>query len=243
VPVLLPPADVPAHPASCWPAHCFCEAPRTGPGAGPLLQPANALSNLAFVGVALLVLARSRTGGDRLYALAVLLVGAASFAFHATLTFATQTADVLGMYLVVTWFVLAILARRAAWSTGRVAGLYVLANSALLGGLVLLPELRRYVFATLVLATVALATPAERRALVPALLVLFASFVIWTLDLVRWWCAPDSLLQGHAVWHIGSAVATWLAWARFCAFNGSESLIHDQRVRVVETRRSTGQSR
>ncbi|MBY0489193.1 MAG: ceramidase [Gemmatimonadaceae bacterium] len=217
MPDLLPPAGVPVSPASCWPDHCFCEAPRTAPDAGPLLQPSNALSNLAFVGVALLVLARSRGGGDRLYALAVLLVGAASFAFHATLTFATQTADVLGMYLVVTWFVLAILARRFAWRSGRVAVLYVLANSVLLSGLVLVPELRRYVFAALVMCTVLLATPSERRALVPALLVLGASFVIWTLDLLRWWCTPDSLLQGHALWHIGSAVAAWLAWARFSA--------------------------
>lgn len=204
-----------ARPASCWPDHCFCEAPRTAPGDGWLRQPANAVSNVGFLLAALLVWRQARNASDRAYAVAVLAVGGASFAFHATLTFATQTADVLGMYLVATWFLLAIVARRRAWPAARVAAWYLATNAALLSGLVWLPALRRYVFAALVLSTVLVASPRERQALVPALLVLGVSFLVWTADLLRWWCTPDSLLQGHALWHLGSALAAWLAWSRF----------------------------
>jgi hypothetical protein len=33
------------------------------------------------------------------------------------------------------------------------------------------------------------------------------AFVIWILDRERVLCAPESLLQGHAVWHILGAIA------------------------------------
>lgn len=190
-----------------------------------MLQPANAVSNVGFAVAALLVWQRARTASDRAYAAAVLVVGLASFAFHATLTFATQTADVLGMYLVATWFLLAIVARRRAWPAARVATLYLATNAMLLSGLVWLPAIRRYVFAALVLGIVLAASPRERRALVPALLVLGLSFAVWTADLLRWWCTPDSPLQGHALWHLGSALAAWLAWSRL-----SQTSADEQRV-------------
>jgi hypothetical protein len=220
VPAVAPP---PARPATCWPDHCFCEAPRLADGAGPLLQPANALSSLGFAVVAAMVMRRARGAADCGYASALLVVGAASFAYHATLTFATQTADVLGMYLLATWFLVATVARRRGWPSARAALVYGASNLLLLAGLILVPDARRYVFAALILTTVLTATPRERRALVPALVALGASFAIWTFDLLHWWCTPDSLLQGHALWHVGSVVAAWLAWERFAAASDRET--------------------
>lgn len=195
--------------ATCQPDHCFCEAQQ----AGWPRQPANALSSLTFLLVAAAVWRRGRFAADRVFVLAALFVGLGSLAFHATLTFATQTADVLGMYLVVTWLLLWIVADRRRWSGRTVAGGYALGNALLLAGLIAWPTMRREVFAGLVLATVSLASPPQRRALLPALAVFAVSFGVWTLDLLRWWCTPDSLIQGHALWHLGSAIAMWLAWS------------------------------
>jgi len=38
------------------------------------------------------------------------------------------------------------------------------------------------------------------------------AFVIWVLDLKRIVCAPESLRQGHAAWHLLGAVASVLLW-------------------------------
>jgi hypothetical protein len=48
--------------------------------------------------------------------------------------------------------------------------------------------------------------------LVLAAAVQAVAFGIWTLDLTRTVCAPHSLVQGHALWHVLGAVATALLW-------------------------------
>ena len=38
------------------------------------------------------------------------------------------------------------------------------------------------------------------------------AFTIWNLDQRGQLCSPDSLWQGHAVWHLLGAVALWFAF-------------------------------
>jgi len=38
------------------------------------------------------------------------------------------------------------------------------------------------------------------------------SFACWILDRQDIWCAPDSFLQGHAVWHILNALSIFLLY-------------------------------
>jgi hypothetical protein len=40
-----------------------------------------------------------------------------------------------------------------------------------------------------------------------AALTLIAAFVLWVLDLTKILCAPNSWLQGHALWHVLGALA------------------------------------
>jgi len=133
------------------PDSCFCEAVRDA----LVRQPANTWSNLGFcrAGVVMAVeLWRRRDGcGVRpveaaTFALAVFLVGATSFFYHASLTFIGQTMDVQSMYLLA---LLAFAVNVDALRPGaprRFGVLYVSLNVALGVLLVTVPVLRRYAF-------------------------------------------------------------------------------------------------
>jgi hypothetical protein len=225
-------------PATCLPVDCFCEAVRDQ----LVRQPVNALSGLSFVGVGLLALSRRRRKQDRapsvpggeglaenLFAIAAVVVGAGTVLYHASLTFVGQTLDVFGMYLLVTMIGLSILTRRWSLSGGTTAALGVGINTLLLVLLIAAPEYRRIVFAGLVVLVIALESglnrPGERRGrhvfwLAAAFLA--GGFVVWLIDYARVACSPTSWLQGHAVWHLCGAVATWFT-LRYYAGYGERS--------------------
>lgn len=49
-------------------------------------------------------------------------------------------------------------------------------------------------------------------ALLGAAAVQGVAFFIWTMDTTHTWCAPESLVQGHAAWHLLGGVASYLLW-------------------------------
>jgi hypothetical protein len=214
-------------PATCMPDACFCEAIRDQ----LVRQPANTLSSLAFVPLALLAfgVARRQQGAGanllqvhavlpRLYGAALALIGLGSAFYHASLTFAGQTADVLGMYLIASFMAVYAAARLYDLSARTTAVIYLAGNAALLLLLVEAPELRRYLFGLVVVAALALELRARRRAAVrpdgrwlgAGLVALAVGFAIWTVDITGIACAPTSLLQGHAAWHVLTAASAGL---------------------------------
>jgi hypothetical protein len=217
-------------PASCLTIGCFCEAQR----AGIVRQPVNAYSNLAFVLVGLLILRaawlessaepinpmRKSRFYPLVYATAVMLIGLGSLFFHASLTFVGQWFDVMGMYMQITFVLLYSLARWRGLS-GRGFALAYLSFSILLGvGLVMVPQFRREIFAALVLAGLTCEfvylfqrRPTIRKGYLWAALASFGiAYFIWYLDNSGIWCSPLSWLQGHALWHILSAIAAGLIY-------------------------------
>jgi hypothetical protein len=216
--------------ATCWPDHCFCERIRDG----AIRQPANTWSSLAFVVVALMVVARARadrapgagapanamTAGAAwpfAYATALTVTGVGSAFFHASLTFVGQFVDVLGMYFIGTFILLYNVARLRPVATAAALGAYGATNAVLAALLIEAPGLRRYLFAALLAASVALeyAVRAQRpsrfdgRYFGRALALIAIAFTIWVLDITGGACDPQSLLQGHAIWHLLGAAATW----------------------------------
>ena len=218
--------------ATCMPGHCFCE--HVAPGL--VRQPANAVSSLAFVAVGSWVLWRAardrRNGADTrtlthqpvysaLFGAACLLIGVGSAFFHASLTFAGQFVDVFGMYLIATVILLYGLGRGRGISAGRAALGYVGLNAVLALCLYFLPGTRRYLFAVLILIAIWTEVAARRRSASTMAVrwfrwaagALAVGFAIWILDITRAVCRPESLLQGHAVWHLlgaGSAACIYL---------------------------------
>jgi Ceramidase len=215
--------------ATCMPDACFCEA--IGPGF--IRQPIGTWSNLAFVLVGLLILedalrpasTRSNLLAQRraygiVYAVAVMLIGLGSWFYHASLTFVGQWFDVMGMYLLGTFMVLYNVARLRPLSNRAFAVSYVVFTIALGFSLIVVPELRRYLFGILLVVTIVLEVVIRRRRTTPirtgyfiaALSIYALAQIIWALDLNHIVCDPGSVLQGHAVWHVLTALSAGLLY-------------------------------
>jgi hypothetical protein len=212
--------------ATCTETRCFCEMPRTG---ALLLQPANSISSFgfAFVGFLMILLARSRDWisafpplSASVLGVAAIIVGIGSVLLHATLTLWGQFFDVLGMYLVSGFFLVSALAKWRRIPDRRAMIYYGLLCAALVAILYALPEVRRWLFAVVLLAVIILelvfARPLRPQVrtgyYVAGLVANIVAFTIWNLDQRGQLCAPESLLQGHAVWHLLGAVALWFAF-------------------------------
>lgn len=213
-------------PATCTATRCFCEMPRTE---NLILQPANSWSSLGYVvaGFLMILMAHRR---DWLSAfpplaattlgVAAIFVGLGSVLLHATLTLWGQFFDVLGMYLVSGFFLISALAKWRRIPDRHAAVCYAILCAALVAILYTLPEVRRWLFAVVLLAAIilelGLARPLRwqvRTGYYFAGLVANAiAFMIWIFDQNGQLCAPDSLLQGHAIWHLLGALALWFAF-------------------------------
>jgi hypothetical protein len=220
-------------PATCFPGACFCEAIRRG----TVRQPANTWSSLAFVLVGFMVLTQStedrrtlrgthpnplvsRRSFQLIYVAALMLVGFGSAFYHASLTFVGQFFDVFGMYLLATFMLVYNVNRLRPLSDRAAVALYATSNLVLATLLVAGPAHRRYLFAALLLVALALehvvrsksATRMDRSLIVGAVAALGIAFGIWVLDITHTVCRPESLLQGHALWHLGGALSAWLIY-------------------------------
>jgi len=213
-------------PATCTETRCFCEMPRTG---ALLLQPTNSISSFGYVfaGLLMILQARSRDWQSAFPPLAAgvlgtgaIIVGIGSVLLHATLTLWGQFFDVLGMYLIGGFFLVSALAKWRHIPDRRAMVYYALLCAVLVAILYALPEVRRWLFAVVLLAAIILelvfARPRRSQVrtgyYVAGLIANIVAFTIWNLDQNGQLCAPDSLLQGHAVWHLLGAAALWFAF-------------------------------
>lgn len=212
--------------ASCTATRCFCECPRSG---SLILQPANSWSSYgyAFAGFLMILQAqgtgwksRFRSEAATAFGLTAIFVGLGSVLLHATLTLWGQFFDVMGMYLVGGFMLVSAVSR---WR-GLPPRLAILLYLVLVSGLVLLlyqvPDVRRWLFAVVLVAAIVVelgfARPKRARVRVGYYFAGIATktlaFMIWNLDQHGTLCTPGSLFQGHAVWHLLGATSLWLTF-------------------------------
>jgi hypothetical protein len=211
----------------------FCEAARDG----SVKQPANAFSNLGFVVAGLLVALRAgrrdrlgevlprQPGLATAYACVVVLLGPASAAMHATQAERGGALDLLSMYLVAAFSAAYAVMRWVGQGPLFFAQLFAIlvAGCELVGlydGRVPVVEHPGNVaFAALLLSAVVIEVRLWWRAAgglrtdlrwgAGALGAILVAFAIWNVT-KQAWCDPDSLLQGHAAWHLLCALAAYL---------------------------------
>lgn len=175
---------------------------------GFLGQPVNAVTTLALVGAGLWVARRPRL---RWVGLALVATGIGSFLFHGPMPTGSEWAHDVTL----AWLILTIGGLGWIWERWtRVPGLVVL--GALFA---LAPAIADPVAMGLTVVAGALLLIRDRSSATMAPLALLAAVAI-TGNLGATGgplCVPESLLQAHGLWHIGSAVAVawWAAgWRR-----------------------------
>ncbi|MGH6617297.1 ceramidase domain-containing protein [Sphingomonas sp.] len=215
--------------ATCTATRCFCETPRIG---ALIEQPANSWSSYGyvFIGFLMIVLARGKgwqsampPAAAIIFGITAIFVGLGSVLMHATLTLWGQFFDVLGMYLVGSFMLISALSRWLRIPDRTAIVIYVLLCSALVVMLIAVPEMRRWLFAVLLIVAiiVELAFARPKRPAVQAgfyfggIVTKAVAFTIWNLDQHGAVCSPQSLWQGHAAWHLLGAAALWLT---FCYY-------------------------
>jgi Ceramidase len=213
-------------PATCIATRCFCELPRDG---SLIVQPANSWSSYgyAFAGFLMILLARGanwRTGfhpaAAIVFGATAIFVGLGSVLLHATLTLWGQFFDVTGMYLTSGFMVVSAIACWRGLTARQSAMLYGVIVGLLLVVLYAVPEVRRWLFAVVLIAAILLEMVFARplrpgvklRFYVIGIMVKAVAFAIWNLDQHGLVCVPDSLFQGHAVWHLLGATALWFTF-------------------------------
>lgn len=209
---------------------CYCEA--IGPGMAA--QPSNAWSNAGFVAIGLFVLAdaRRRAGAGRmardpraawLYGAVAIFLGIGSFAFHGSMRAWGGYIDVLSMHAFIAFVLAYDLDRVHRWSWGRFVTWFasLLAVFAILIAVVP-PEHGKILFAGFVVLTLLVEAAVSYPALRPwsrvqldprrmpwfwtGLGLFVVANIVWNLSRTGgMWCDPESLLQGHALWHLLTA--------------------------------------
>ena len=216
------PADVWADwaPATCLATGCFCESASAH---SPIRQTANTFSSLAFVFSGALVMTRPKITSrmPHVYSvvmgLSIITIGVGSAFYHASLTFIGQFFDVFGMFLLAAFML--VYSWERIWNLRRTTGLglYLALNIFLSWLQVAIPYTRRYAFAIVLIVALLFEfyfrlkakPPIEVRWLRLGIGLLSVAYVIWVLDNTRRVCFENSLLQGHALWHILCAVSVF----------------------------------
>lgn len=220
----MPPLLAPALPPGCpWSAFTppnvdWCERE----ACAWIVNPADTWSNLAYLAGALAmwrIAGRAARGDLAHFAPASLAVGAFSFAYHASYSWILQFFDFAGMFAFVG-LVLVRNAVRLGWLAPRreraTRLAFVVAASASVPPLFYAGvPIQATVFACIV-AAVGQELRLWRAASVMqrsgyasywgALAAICVAAVFSLGDVTRVWCDPDSLLQGHALWHGFSAL-------------------------------------
>jgi ceramidase len=227
-------AGWPGEPATCLDAeHGFCYGER--PRAGALIQqPACTWSSLAYALAGLWILWRLGAGAPQAsrnpllrpsacavgYGLIALSVGPGSMFFHAALTRWSQWVDQASMHLLTSWLIAYAVTRVGrlgrGWFAGIFAALFVAANAIILtwtqqGPLVFAVAIT-VAFGCLAWLVAARWDPPKVRGWIglggSAAMLGVAFFFRWASEKEgRPMYAPDTWLQGHAVWHVLGALA------------------------------------
>lgn len=223
-PRLVPPPPA-GSPWSGWalPDIKHCEANL----AGWITAPSNTWSNLAYVAVGAYIMRKS-TRRDALAAGGLgpvaIAVGATSFAFHMSYTFAGQVFDYLGMFILIGWALARGVMRAGLLDEKGALRFWAVLVAASLGALF------AFRFAGWGIQTIVLVQALSLAALEIRLMLvkrdapsygslwlcnflLIIAYACWHLDHTDFACRPDDhVIQFHAIWHVVTAGAFVAAW-------------------------------
>lgn len=135
------------------------------------------------------------------------------------------------MYLVGSFMLVRGVARWRGIADRTAMLLYLGLCAALVAVLIAVPEVRRYLFAALLVSAIVvelgfarrLRREAKVRFYLLGILAKAVAFAIWNLDQHLILCVPDSLWQGHSAWHLLGALSLWLTYVYYRSERAGDS--------------------
>jgi len=209
----------------------WCEAQNNG----WIIEPANTWSNLAYLIAGLWISKHSKkfkSDAIRSYAWVMMVTGLCSFIYHSSFTFVLQILDFFGMY-VMTYLMILVQLKRLGWIRNAM-------DSKNFWGLVIGTT------ALTVLCDLYTSFPIQSIIGIQTLFIFCSEILIWkkrstnysmkyfllgaffmgiaitfsALDVSRTWCDPDNhWLQGHALWHLFSAIGVTMVYLHHSQFD------------------------
>lgn len=172
---------------------------------GLLAQPVEALSALGFVGAGIWLAARHPNRDVRWYGTLLTSVGASSLLFHASAQSWAAPIESVTVVALATWLGAAASRRTRVGRPGRVGWAVATAAAATL--MVTIPSSRHAVTGLAFgFAGMRVLGRSSRRRSLPGLGLLGAGLLVYAFSRTGGpLCSPDSLVQGHAVWHLLAA--------------------------------------
>jgi len=226
----------------CFPNHCFCEQVSSQTIIQPINTFSSLI--FVLVGILIIALAivdffrKNKTVSPLekkplygiFYGFVVIMSGLGTIFYHVKLTFFGQFLDFLGINFIVTFILLYGIIIRRRRSQKLFIFLYLLINSIFAYFLLWLPYLRRYIVVILVALVIISeymfhrrqnvlkkisANRMDKRFLYFAVVILLFGLFVWASDTNKMLCNPSSFFQGHALWHILSAIAALIIYLYF----------------------------
>ncbi|MGI5501523.1 hypothetical protein [Lentzea sp. CA-135723] len=183
----------------------YCE--RLGPGIWA--EPLNALTNLAFLIAALLLLRGQAPPSLRVLPVLLALVGLASLAFHTLATQLTGALDSAFIAVFILYYVVMFAHhyKRIPWSRAWLAAPAFLVFAVAIGLFVRIPGAQMYFPALVALLVLAVLSGNHWRWFAGAAVVFAVSLTLRTLDDLLCGSVPSGT---HFLWHVLNAVTLWL---------------------------------
>jgi hypothetical protein len=201
--------------------------------AGYITEPANTWSNLVYLVLCIILYKQTKNIKDsnlKKIVPAIFIVGLSSAVYHASYNFFTQLFDFIGMFLMTNFFVGLNLIR---WKKLTYAGFnkfYILSN-LICTSLAVFFYLINFPLQSLILVqalflifsevTLRMSSKdANYKPFLYAIGFILVAITFSLLDVTRAMCFPDNhFFQGHATWHVFSAVALYFAFTYYKQFN------------------------
>lgn len=200
---------------------------------GWINEPANTWSNLAYLVLTIWAyqMTKDKKGSPlKAFAPAFFFMGFFSFVYHASYNFFSQWLDFVGMFLMTGLFISLNFFRLGILKRANIFKFYGWFN-VIFGIIVIIFYLTYVPIQSLILIHALFLVGSELklrnspnrkpyRPFIIAVLLIIVAAVFSVLDVTRTWCNPHNhFIQGHALWHLISAVSLGFAFKFYSQFD------------------------